>query len=91
MYCLWFVYTGVPSVWAVDIGRQLWRAPGPLVAPPDQESVTLINQLSHCPALDSFVMTTYDHSILLAHTSSMEVWKQVGKYYFNDAKPMLFH
>ncbi|KAK4319113.1 hypothetical protein Pmani_009946 [Petrolisthes manimaculis] len=71
---------GVPSVWAVDIGRELWRAPEPLVTPPDQEGVTLINQLAHCPSLNSFVMTTYDHSILMVHTSSMEVWKQLAGY-----------
>lgn len=71
------VTTGVPSVWEVDSGREVWRASEPLLSLPDKEGVTLINQLTYSKVLDSVVMTTYDHSILFAKTSSMKIWKQV--------------
>lgn len=71
---------GVPAVWQVDTGREVWKADAPVVTPPDTEGVTLINQLTLSTALDSVVMTTYDHSILFSKTSSMDIWKQLAGY-----------
>lgn len=72
------VASGVPSVWEVDSGREVWRAPEPVMSQPDKEGVTLVNHLAYSKTLDSVVMTTYDHSILFAKTSSMKIWKQVA-------------
>ncbi|XP_063612370.1 transducin beta-like protein 3 [Penaeus indicus] len=73
---------GVPAVWQVDTGREVWKASTPVVPPPeDQEGgVTLIKQLTDVPALDSVLMTTFDHSITLAKTSSLNIWKQLAGY-----------
>ncbi|XP_050740426.1 transducin beta-like protein 3 [Eriocheir sinensis] len=71
---------GVPSVWEVDSGREVWRAPEPVMSQPDKEGVTLVNHLTYSKTLDSVVMTTYDHSILFAKTSSMKIWKQLAGY-----------
>lgn len=64
-------------MWEVDSGKEVWRAPQPLLSLPDKDGVTLVNQMVYCKALESVVMTTYDHSILFAKTSSMKIWKQV--------------
>ncbi|XP_063871633.1 transducin beta-like protein 3 [Scylla paramamosain] len=71
---------GAPSVWEVDSGREVWRAPQPLLSLPDKDGVTLVNQMVYCKALESVVMTTYDHSILFAKISSMKIWKQLAGY-----------
>lgn len=64
-------------MWEVDSGREVWRASQPLLSLPDKDGVTLVNQMVYSKALESVVMTTYDHSILFAKTSSMKIWKQV--------------
>ncbi|XP_042237722.1 transducin beta-like protein 3 [Homarus americanus] len=71
---------GIPAVWQVDTGREVWKADTPVLTPPDKDGVTLVNQVIHSPALDSILMTTYDHSIVFAKTSSMEIWKQLAGY-----------
>lgn len=68
-------------MWQVDAGREVWKAEAPLLTPPDKEGVTLINQLTLSSALDSVIMTTYDHSIIFSKTSTMDVWKQVLLFY----------
>lgn len=71
---------GIPSVWQVESGVEVWKASNPLVTPPDQEGVTLVNQMLYCPTLDSVIVTTYDHSILFAKTDTMTLWKQLAGY-----------
>lgn len=63
----------------MDTGREVWKAAAPVVPPPEDQGggVTLIKQLTDVPALDSVLMTTFDHSITLAKTSSLNIWKQV--------------
>lgn len=72
----------MPAVWQVDTGREVWKASTPVVPPPKDEEggVTLIKQLTVVPALDSVLMTTFDHSITLAKTSSLNIWKQVSNF-----------
>ncbi|XP_076046219.1 transducin beta-like protein 3 [Oratosquilla oratoria] len=71
---------GVLRVWEVDSGKEVYAQSKPLVTPPDQDGVTLINQLSYCHALESVVLTSFDHSILCAKTNTLEVWKQLSGY-----------
>ncbi|KAK7071960.1 Transducin (beta)-like 3 [Halocaridina rubra] len=71
---------GIPSVWQVDTGRQVWKASAPLLPVPSEDSASLINQLAYSPALDSVIYTTYDHSVLFANVSTLTVWKQLAGY-----------
>ncbi|KAK8752628.1 hypothetical protein OTU49_006571 [Cherax quadricarinatus] len=71
---------GIPAVWQVDAGREVWKASAPVLTPPDKVGVTLINQVTHSPSLDSIIMTTYDHSVIFAKTSSLDIWKQLAGY-----------
>nr|XP_045611242.1 transducin beta-like protein 3 [Procambarus clarkii] len=80
IYALVLGDKGVPAVWQVDAGREVWKATEPVLTPPDKDGVTLINQVTYSPSLDSIIMTTYDHSIIFAKTSSMDIWKQLAGY-----------
>ncbi|XP_068249989.1 transducin beta-like protein 3 [Palaemon carinicauda] len=79
IYALTVGDKGIPSVWQVDTGRQVWKSSQPLVTS-DREGASLINQLSYSHTHESVIFTTFDNSILLAKIDSLNIWKQLSGY-----------
>lgn len=80
IYALTVGDKGIPSVWQVDTGRQVWKSSQPLLTVPEREGASVFTQLLYSSSLESVIFTTFDNSILLAKVDSLNIWKQLSGY-----------